>query len=119
MPDGHALSICIGVSACGWPISTRVVRGGLSSRVLLNRAASSDYVTEAIKFCMMLLIVCTAPLCGGGVDGVLVGQLLRKKVSRRGCVLGLLIDMRHRCVCLNTCHWYCIVLWHWGGLLHS
>jgi hypothetical protein len=63
----HALSVCIGVLACGRPILIRVVCRGIPSRAWWDRAASSIYVTDAITFCMIPLIVCTAPLCGGDV----------------------------------------------------
>jgi hypothetical protein len=31
MPDAHAWSVYIGVSACGWPISMKTVRRGVPS----------------------------------------------------------------------------------------
>jgi hypothetical protein len=65
MPDAQWLSVWIGVSACGWPISTRAVHSGMPLRVLWNRADSSTYVVDAMMFIMML---CMVPLCVGGLD---------------------------------------------------
>jgi hypothetical protein len=103
MPAAHTLSVWIGVWACGWPISIKVVRSGMPSRALWNKAVSSASVVDAMMFLIMLLMMCTAPLCGGGVaegDGVaeaFFGRLLRKKVPPRG-------SGRGRCECVGTCH---------------
>jgi hypothetical protein len=69
MLEAHALSVWIGVSACAvdGPSRSGTARRGMPLRALWNRSASSASVADTATFCMILLIVCTAPLCGGGV----------------------------------------------------
>jgi hypothetical protein len=67
IPDAQALSVCIGISACGCPISMRAVHSGMPSRALWNRAASSASIDDAIA------------AIGEGVVDVLVGRSPRKK----------------------------------------
>jgi hypothetical protein len=63
MPAAHALSVWIGVWACGWPISIKAILSGMPSHALWNNVA------DDMTFRIMLLMVYTAPFCGGGVAG--------------------------------------------------
>jgi hypothetical protein len=86
MPVAHALSVWMGVAACGCPIYLSAMRRVTQSPVFWNTAPSSASVVDAIAFRIMDLIVWMAQLYGGGVDvGLGVddgsgGLELRKKV---------------------------------------
>jgi len=61
-PTTVELSVWIGVFGCGHPIVMRVCLGGIISRAVTKRAASSDSAAEAIKNLMIWVMESTAPL---------------------------------------------------------
>jgi hypothetical protein len=86
MPVAHALSVWMGVAACGCPISLRATRRRTQSRAFWKTAPTSASVADAMTFRMTELMVWMAPLYGGDVAvglGAIDGSRgfeLRKKV---------------------------------------
>ena len=64
-PSAVLLSVCIGVSGCGWPISSSVLRVGTAVFALMNRAPNSASAADDMTFLIICEMLRTAPLFGG------------------------------------------------------
>ena len=60
-----ALSVCIGVGGCGWPISSRMILINTASRAMMYSPANSASVADDMTCLMMCAMLRTAPLFGG------------------------------------------------------
>ena len=64
-PRAVMLSVQIGVGGCTWPISSAVVRTGMSCRELMNRAPISASAADDTTELMIWAMFNTAPLFFG------------------------------------------------------
>ena len=82
-PTTVALSTCIGVGGCGWPISSRAIRRGTASFAVRYVAATSASIAEDMTLLMIFAKAYTTPFIFGGLFGGWVGScrlLLRKNI---------------------------------------
>ena len=60
-----ALSVCIGVGGCGWPISSRMILMNTAYRAMMCSPASSASVVDVMTCLIICAMLRTAPLFGG------------------------------------------------------
>ena len=64
-PSDVMLSVCIGVGACLWTISSSAWRDGMASRQFVKRAPSLSFAAEGMTDLIICEMVITAPFFSG------------------------------------------------------